>query len=442
MKAKFLFLGVIILLIFSCQKLDINDVNNIDQLQDKIAHLEKTFKNDSTSYYLKNSPNYNFRQSLQRVIHWNQGFIDENKNYIFPVSLKIPEKSNLIFDDGTKILKHKTFFVISEIDEKISYSLWTLINSSEENTKFNGILLKEDYFSGTKNSYRYIDNKPIKNNSSNLNNDELKANYKSIDCFDTKIGTTCVLGIDNENVPPICTDIYERTCIDNTGTGAPQITETTWEYIRPSKQTNTIKTNYNKRILDSLANYPCARLLLSRVPNLNNAISQWMKDNFVNADQDILFRAATLPEDFDGTWDRNTAEFPGHVVTINTYVLENSSNEYLLATMYHEVLHAFLATEYERLANEGKSSQFSILYPMFSKIDIGNRFKFIAKHNSFGTQIEKLADALISAFPKLTKSDALALAKGGIVSNMTDLEKAINKQHRKGMSGEKCKGLE
>ncbi|MGG5905547.1 hypothetical protein, partial [Sphingobacterium daejeonense] len=81
MKAKFLFLGVIILLIFSCQKLDINDVNMIDQLQDKIAHLEKTFKNDSTSYYLKNSPNYNFRQSLQRVIHWNQGFIDENKNY-------------------------------------------------------------------------------------------------------------------------------------------------------------------------------------------------------------------------------------------------------------------------------------------------------------------------------------------------------------------------
>jgi len=198
----------------------------------------------------------------------------------------------------------------------------------------------------------------------------------------------------------------------------------------------------DKEIIDSLQGYPCAQAILAQVPNLENEVSAWLNAVFNNnTDFNITFS-----DDPKLAGTKTDAEHRGfgsvngqtHKITINPDVLNNASKEYIVATMFHEVLHGFLGSELLRLSAEGKANQFGVLYAGWSSVQINGQQRFVKNHASFGSQLDKLKKAIKSFNPNLSEYDALALAKNGIVTNLDAVETSLNDNHRRGKAGTKC----
>ncbi|MDO5608343.1 MAG: hypothetical protein Q4G08_07815, partial [Capnocytophaga sp.] len=192
------------------------------------------------------------------------------------------------------------------------------------------------------------------------------------------------------------------------------------------------------------------------LPNLNNDIAKLLKETFdVGEKVNVTFTVNLnlIGTNIDGetlpTAIRNyNGEFLGIDVDIrlNPDILNNSSQEYILVTMYHEVVHAFLAYEKGRLGEV----EFNNQYPNLKEVEIlyGNREKIkkyqliqIEGHNLFAPYIGNLSSSLLSFNSRLSLRDARALAIMGIVEakSMSQSEVMINDNHRKGISGTKCR---
>lgn len=135
----------------------------------------------------------------------------------------------------------------------------------------------------------------------------------------------------------------------------------------------------------------------------------------------------------------------------------NSTQEYILVTMYHEVIHAFLDYEEARLSKTLTNgnidkSLFLQKYPSVKEywLPIGagdqkKRYAFIqeAKHYQFHTYVEKLADAILSFNPDFPTETARAMAKMGVVEShsLSQNEKLLNQNQRNATDpkGTKCK---
>lgn len=203
------------------------------------------------------------------------------------------------------------------------------------------------------------------------------------------------------------------------------------------------ETDKNKEIIDSLQGYPCAQAVLEKLPNLENKISKWLNDVFKNNQE---FTITFSPdESLKGT---NTDGYHNsfgnmirqtHNIKLNPDILNSSSQEYIAATMFHEALHGFLNYEKTKLLMQNKVEQFGILYPGWTSNTMGGRERFVKNHSSFGTELENLAQAIKSFNPNLSDYDAMAIAKAGIVKNMDQIESNVNKSHRDGKSGTRCK---
>lgn len=198
----------------------------------------------------------------------------------------------------------------------------------------------------------------------------------------------------------------------------------------------------DKEIIDSLQGYPCAQAILAQVPNLENEVSAWLNAVF-NNNTDFNITFSDNPK-LAGT--KTDAEHRGfgsvngqtHKITINPDVLNNASKEYIVATMFHEVLHGFLGSELLRLSAEGKANQFGVLYAGWCSVQINGQQRFVKNHASFGSQLDKLKKAIKSFNPNLSEYDALALAKNGIVTSLDAVETSVNDNHRRGKAGTKC----
>ncbi len=70
--------------------------------------------------------------------------------------------------------------------------------------------------------------------------------------------------------------------------------------------------------------------------------------------------------------------------------------------------------------------------------NVNGQQRFVNQHNSFGIQLDKLVQAIQSFNPNLSKYDAVALAKNGIVNNLDAVESSVNSTHRDGKAGTKC----
>jgi len=119
-------------------------------------------------------------------------------------------------------------------------------------------------------------------------------------------------------------------------------------------------------------------------------------------------------------------------------MLSTASQEYIAATMLHEALHGFLTMEKYRLKKEGKESQFGILYPGFTEININGQPRFVKGHNAYGSLLNDLAAALSSFNPNISDSDAMALSKVGVVNDFSEVEKNKVIKHREGNDGTTC----
>ncbi|QEC43366.1 SprT-like domain-containing protein [Pseudobacter ginsenosidimutans] len=167
---------------------------------------------------------------------------------------------------------------------------------------------------------------------------------------------------------------------------------------------------------------------------LNNASSMqttvgWILHEVFNLwdTADIVFKESTsLPSNTDGvthayaSGDYFTAE-----ITLNTTVLQNASKEYIAATIYHEIIHAYL--NWSGLKGE------------------------LVQHNEMAeTYLSHMKDSLMHYYPTLSAADAEALCWGGL--HQTNAWTALQandpakynsilstlQSHRTGASGTSC----
>ncbi|MFK8298525.1 hypothetical protein ACI76O_09085 [Capnocytophaga cynodegmi] len=221
-----------------------------------------------------------------------------------------------------------------------------------------------------------------------------------------------------------------------------------------------------REIIDNLTN-PCAKDLLKQLPNLKNDIAKLLKETFGgDSKYDITFTEDEnlRKKGIDGQANASNATkisedeiiFRSNIY-LNPDILENATQEYILVTMYHEVIHAFLNYEETRLRGKilpnGKfdNSEFEHKYPdvKIVELEYGNKNK-VKKyqllqeqgHNRFAPFIEKLAQSIISFNPKIPLKTARAMAKMGIVDekSMSNEEKLLNQGQRNGTDtkGTKC----
>ncbi|MFD2599489.1 hypothetical protein ACFSQ3_11045 [Sphingobacterium corticis] len=188
-------------------------------------------------------------------------------------------------------------------------------------------------------------------------------------------------------------------------------------------------------IKDSLQGYPCAQNVLNQLPNLKNQISEWLVKEFGGQENDLVFRAVTtLPDDVDGYWNTNNQIGTMQTITLNGYMLNTASKEYILVTMYHEALHAYIYLEKTRLSPE----LFFAKYSEWSEINLQGVPKYVTTHSQFKNLMIHLVSAIKAYNPNISDYDAEVLAKTGVVSSMSDLDINKNKSYKDGNSGTKC----
>jgi len=454
----------------ACQK----DRESFDtsKQSDLISKVQSEFKSDSASFYrLFDREKYNYRQSLKRIIHWNKSKF-KNDTITVPITLQLP-KGEINSETGKNTLNHKVFLIASKNSEGgYNFRMLTFIGNSVRLKKFSGVVYNEDYFEGKvqyNSYYNGLSSKTKENNDRvlvQLAAIENRPLTRSMDCNSIKIGRTCVGDPTNDKAPDICSDRYEYQCnwtdhnyvndIDqwqedagDTGGGGGGGDSNPANYdcanvLNGSAYIGdcgiciggTTGISSCADIINDLKDYPCASNLLSQLPNLNNEIANWLRKTFINSPNDISFRAlTTLPNNLDGTWNSNAGNHSLQTITLNGNMLNTASQEYILASMYHEALHGFLAMEEKRLG----SVKFSQEYSGFERIPMSSGgAKYVAKHFEFSSQIQKLADAIASFNPSISPYEALALAKAGVI-DLNSIESSINSNYKQGKSGTKCK---
>ena len=213
------------------------------------------------------------------------------------------------------------------------------------------------------------------------------------------------------------------------------------ERKKQDKREDTIK--------DSLTN-PCAKALLAQAPNLNNDIAKILRETFgTNNKYNLTFlEDNALRGTSVDAYCRPTSVSDKDAeinIFLNPDVLNSATKEYVLVTIYHEAIHAFLSCERERLGEKFQERYPNIRYR--TAMGFGNgvaydKFEFIDdKHLNFAPFIDRLVDAIHSFNPNIPLNTAKAMAKTGIVKNVFDWEVKLNQNEREGNNdrkGTKC----
>ena len=212
------------------------------------------------------------------------------------------------------------------------------------------------------------------------------------------------------------------------------------EEKKQDKREDTIK--------DSLTNR-CAKALLAQAPNLNNDIAKILRETFGTNNKFNL----TILEDNKLRGSSTDAYY--HLISMskekgeveiyfNPDILNSATNEYILVTMYHEAIHAFLSYEKKQLGDKFNEKYPSVYY--YRAIGIHNgvaydRFQFLRDqkggHFQFEPFIDKLVDAIRSYNHNIPLDTAKAMAKTGIVREMFDWEIRLNQNEREGNNNKK-----
>ncbi len=208
------------------------------------------------------------------------------------------------------------------------------------------------------------------------------------------------------------------------------------EEKKQDKREDTIK--------DSLTN-PCAKSLLAQAPNLNNDIAKILRETFGTNDK---YNITVTEKPLSGM--SGYSSFPEvrqnsikAIIYLNSNMLGTATQEYALATIYHEVIHVFLNAEHAKLGE----TVFNQKYPSVTYQDypVGNgqqtrRYKLRTDHSRFDAFLEKLAQSIISFNPNFTLERARAIAKEGIVEDffISPTDATFIQEQKNGTNGTKC----
>ncbi len=119
-------------------------------------------------------------------------------------------------------------------------------------------------------------------------------------------------------------------------------------------------------------------------------------------------------------------------ISLNDNVLKNATKEYILITMYHEVIHAYLGYEKFKLGDtvfQEKYPNVIVGYDYAADGTIINRYTFIAEHQQLGSFLTILQNILSEYNPSLPPETIKAMAKAGIAT-MTAEERTLNQNER------------
>lgn len=205
---------------------------------------------------------------------------------------------------------------------------------------------------------------------------------------------------------------------------------------------------------------PCAKAILKELPNLNNDIAKLLKETFEsNEKYDIIFVKGDSLEmkNIDGTTSGFQKIDGKRVATIalNPSILKTATKEYILVTMYHEVIHAYLNFEKEKLGTAEFEKKYPNIYihhtqgiyngKPYSRLQflIDNPRKTSNHHFKFEAYINKLSEAIRTFNPNISPLIANSMAKAGIIrpSDLFDWEVQLNKNEREANAqskGTKC----
>jgi len=181
--------------------------------------------------------------------------------------------------------------------------------------------------------------------------------------------------------------------------------------------------NSNKEIIDSVKN-PCIKAQLANAVSAKSTIRNMLNNEFGSNnynDRDITFYDTnTLPDTIVGTTHGENAY--SFIINLNKNTLPEKSEEYILSTIYHEILHAYMDTQI------GKDAT--------GKYLIANQHETMAD-----SYVLLMTGALQIAFPNISTKDAWALSWGGLEdtpfynTKLTAEQKieikSINERHKK-----------
>ena len=202
-------------------------------------------------------------------------------------------------------------------------------------------------------------------------------------------------------------------------------------------------------IKHQLDDFPCAKSLVLQMTSLDSDISNLIKNAFGKNDRtNLIIRPGTslAGTSTDGTQNggfttTNSDNTKNHTffIDINPDVLKNSSNEYIIVTLYHEALHAYLALKKQELGATEFNNQFSGLNVN------GGRLLGVQDQNhwpmGYTNYVNGLRDVILSYNSNYDPIRAYALAIGGIMTLNTS-QSTINNQERNtttlGYQGTKC----
>lgn len=212
------------------------------------------------------------------------------------------------------------------------------------------------------------------------------------------------------------------------------------------KEEKERKKQYKRKdtIKDSLTT-PCAKALLAQAPNLNNDIAKILRETFGTNDK---YNITVTEKPLSGM--SGYSSFPEvrqnsikAIIYLNSNMLGTATQEYALATIYHEVIHVFLNAEHAKLGE----TVFNQKYPSVTYQDypVGNgqqtrRYKLRTDHSRFDAFLEKLAQSIISFNPNFTLERARAIAKEGIVEDffISPTDATFIQEQKNGTNGTKC----
>lgn len=205
---------------------------------------------------------------------------------------------------------------------------------------------------------------------------------------------------------------------------------------------------FNAEIKHKLDSFPCAKNLVAQMNNLNSDLSSLIENAFNKNDRINL----TIEPDYslrgtskDGIlgqsskFTHNNQLYFNISVGINPDVLKNATKEYILVTIYHETIHAYLALKRLELGETEFNNQFIGIYVNGGRlIGVQDPQHWSMAYANF---VNGLKNMILSYNPSFNPDRAHALALGGIIS-LTPAQTAINQQERNttnfGYTGTKC----
>ena len=197
--------------------------------------------------------------------------------------------------------------------------------------------------------------------------------------------------------------------IENGLPPCPRGNDTGWEFE---------PVNDNQIIIDSLQGYPCAQAILTAMPSVNAEVKKILHDVFgVNDEINLIVVPYTFA---DTTADGETIRLGGdnYRMRLNTYMLNNSTKDYIAATIIHEALHAYILYNQPLPLGGGNmdSTTFAQAFPIFSQysttsISASNMAQHIIMASKY---IGLMKGVLHSLNPSLPDYNAESLCWGGL----------------------------